>query len=73
MPPTPTTSTGQITGVSDCGTIIIVHVKADDGDHFIVPFDHSPFRWLLQGEGCSPADLIGRQVECDGQALYFLD
>jgi hypothetical protein len=64
---------GEITEIRDCGTLVIVYVKADDDDRFIVPFDHSPFRWLLQGEGCSPADLIGRQVEYDGHNLFFLD
>ena len=68
-----TTTTGEITGIQDCGTIIIVHVRAEDGDNLVVPFDHTPFRWLLQGEGCSPADLIGRQIEYGGETLFFLD
>lgn len=68
-----TTTTGEITGIRDCGTIILVNAKADDGGSFIIPFDHSPFRWLLEGEGCGAADLIGRQIEYDGETLFFLD
>jgi hypothetical protein len=68
-----TTTTGEIAGIQDCGTIIIVHVRAKDGDDFIVPFDHSPFRWLLEGEGCGAADLIGREIEYDGATLFFVD
>jgi hypothetical protein len=68
-----TTSTGEITGIQDCGTIILVQARSDDGDHFIVPFDHSPFRGLLEGEGCRAADLIGRQIEYAGETLLLLD
>jgi hypothetical protein len=68
-----TTSTGEIAGIQDCGTIIIIHARADDGESFIIPFDHSPFRWLLEGEGCDATDLIGRQIEHDGETLFFLD
>jgi hypothetical protein len=66
-------TTGEISGIQDCGTIIVAHVRADDGSNFIVPFDHSPFRWLLQAEGCTAADLIGRHIEYDGETFFFLD
>jgi len=67
------TETGTISGVENHGTIVLVKVRAVNGRMVSIPFDHSPFRWMLDGEQCSPADLIGRKVAYDGEFLIFLD
>lgn len=66
---------GEIIDIINCGTIILVLLLGDDGRTFNVPFDHSPFRWLLQSEGCSAEDLIGRRANYNDEnaSLSFLD
>lgn len=66
---------GEIIEIINCGTIILVLLLGDDGKTFNVPFDHSPFRWLLQSEGCHAEDLIGRRAEyqSDNACLSFVD
>lgn len=67
------TETGTVSGIENHGTIVLVNVRADNGRMVSIPFDHSPFRWMLDGEQCSPADLIGRNIAHDGEFLIFLD
>ena len=55
------TTTGEIFDVQDHGSIVLVFILTDDDQRVVmVPFDHRPFGWLLQGEGCEAADLIGQ-------------
>lgn len=66
------TTTGEIFDLQDHGSIVLVFLLADDDKRVIlIPFDHRPFTWLLEGEGCEAADLIGRQVSYDGETIIF--
>ncbi len=66
------TTSGEIFDVQDHGTIVLVFFLADDDKRVIlVPFDHRPFCWLLEGEGCEANDLIGRQATYDGETISF--
>lgn len=62
--------TGTIVNVEDHGTIVMLRVVSADGRTFYVPFDHSPFRWLIEGES---ADLVAREIGYDGESVWFLD
>jgi len=64
--------TGTITHFRNHGTIISVWIESDEGGTSPVYFDHSPFHWLLEGEQCTPADLIGRHVYYDGETVQLL-
>ena len=66
------TITGQIIGVRDCGSLVVVYLE-DDSRVVPVPFAHRAFQWLLDGEQCSMTDLAGRRVSYDGEHLRFLD
>ena len=50
---------GKIIDVVDAGTIVLILLVTDDKRLIDVPFGHSCFGWLLQGEGCGAEDLIG--------------
>ena len=65
------TITGTILNVTDCGTIVIVYLGTDEGRVVPVMFDHRPFKWLLDGEGCSAGELVGRSAVYDGDSLFF--
>ena len=66
--------TGTIIGVRDCGgSIVIVFLDGQDGQVLPVVYDHRMFRHLLEGEGCEPDEVMGRQVSYDGDSLVFLD
>jgi len=64
---------GTIASVDDCGTIVIVSLRAKEGWLNPVFFDHGSFRGLLDGEGCTADDLIGRDASYDGQVLRLDD
>jgi hypothetical protein len=64
--------TGTITDVIDHGTIVQV-IFAAEGRLVSIYFDHRPFCWLLGGECCGPAELIGRRVQYNGVTVGFLD
>lgn len=64
---------GTITSIENHGIIVLVAVNIEAGENLIIPFDHTPFRWLLEGEACSPTGLLGRSVEFDGETIAFLD
>lgn len=66
------TTTGEIYDVQDHGSIVLVFLLADDKRVILIPFDHRPFRWLVEGEGCEASDLIGRRAEYDGETINFL-
>ncbi|MBI2806120.1 MAG: hypothetical protein HYX68_14155 [Planctomycetes bacterium] len=68
------TTTGEIYDVQDHGNIVLVFLLADEDQQVIlVPFDHRPFTWLIQGEGCEASDLIGRRAEYNGDTITFLN
>jgi hypothetical protein len=64
---------GEIVAVEAHGSIVLVMLRSEKGWLIPVPFDHRPFSWLLDAEGCRPADLIGRQASYDGGTFKFLD
>ena len=66
-------TTGEIYGVQNHGSIVLVFLLADDRRVVLVPFDHRPFRWLLESEGCEPSDLFGRRASYDGETINFLN
>jgi len=74
-----TTTRGTICRIVDHGTIVMVTIAQTDaqataGVGFDVPFDHTPFRWIVEGETDGDVrQLIGREVETDGEAFHFLD
>jgi hypothetical protein len=51
---------GKVIGVRDCGTLVILFLDAGDGRVLPVPIDNKTFRRLLEGEGCSSVELVGR-------------
>lgn len=68
------TTTGEIFNVEDHGSIVLVFLLADDDQRVIlIPFDHRPFAWLCDGEGCEAADLIGRRASYNGETINFLN
>ena len=62
---------GKIIDVVDAGTIVLILLVTDDKRLIDVPFDHSCFGWLLQGEGCGAEDLIGRNAEYQHESGSF--
>jgi hypothetical protein len=67
------TTTGEIFDVQDHGSIVLVFLLADDDQRVVlIPFDHRPFGWLCQGEGCEAKDLIGRRANYDGETITML-
>ena len=65
---------GEIVTVENHGSIVLVMLRSEQGWLIPVPFDYRPFTWLLDAEGCQPADLIGRQASYDGDGNFkFLD
>lgn len=65
--------TGTILGLRDCGTLVIVYLGTEEGRVIPITFDHRPFEWLLNGEGCGADELVGRSARYDGESLVFLD
>lgn len=64
-------TTGEIFNVEDHGSIVLVFLLADDQRVVLVPFDHRPFGWLCDAEGCGASDLIGRRASYDGETISF--
>lgn len=71
--PASVTQSGTITNVRDCGTVVLVIVRTKDELMSPVAFDHRSFRHLLEAEGCTAADLMGRKVKTDGLSMVMLD
>jgi hypothetical protein len=65
--------TGTISGVEDCGTIVIVRLRTPQGWNTPVFFDHRQFRGMLEAEGGELEDLIGRIAKYDGKTFRFED
>ena len=66
------TITGTVAGLREYGGLVLVFLDADDGRVIPVPIERRAFGHLLEGEGCGPAELVGRSVCYDGD-LTFLD
>ncbi len=65
---------GTIAAVDDCGTIVIVHLRTEQGSVEPVYFERLPFSAMLVCERCErPEDLIGRPATFDGQTFFFDD
>lgn len=64
---------GIISRIENHGTIILVLLRSSEGWLTPVFFEHTPFRWLLDSEQCSPDQLIGRQAKYDGKRLELCD
>jgi hypothetical protein len=60
---------GTIQAIQDHGSVVIVCLKTDERRVVPVYFDYRPFGWLLDGEGCSAEDLVGRTASYDGTSL----
>jgi hypothetical protein len=65
--------TGAIIGVRDCGTLVLVFLTTDDERTVPVVLERRAFGWLLEGEVCSPGELVGRRISYDGSRIRFLD
>ena len=53
---------GKIIGVRDYGCLAILFLDTGDGRIIPLLLDHSAFRRLLESEGCSSAELVGRTL-----------
>ena len=62
---------GTILDVTDCGSIVIVYLGTDEGRVLPIMFDHRPFGWMLDGEGCSAEELVGHSATYDGESLFL--
>lgn len=60
-----------IIAVRDYGTLVVIYLNAEEGRVVPAVFDHRLFFHLLEGEGCGPAELMGRQANYDGESLVF--
>ncbi len=67
------TATGTIAGLRDYGSIVLLFLDADDERVVPVAMERRAFQHLLEGEGCSAAELVGRSVAYDGDLVTFLD
>jgi hypothetical protein len=67
------TITGTIADLRDYGSLVLVFLDAEDGRVIPVTMEHRAFQHLLEGEGCSAAELVGRSVAYDGDLVVFLD
>ena len=65
--------TGTILGLRDCGSLVIVYLVTEEGRVVPITFDQRPFGWLLEGEGCAAAELVGRCARYEGESLVLLD
>jgi hypothetical protein len=65
--------TGEVSQVLDCGTIILVVLQAEQGRPVPIPFDRRMFRTLLDGEGLSANELLGRRASYDGDTFRVSD
>ena len=64
-------TTGKIIGIENAGTIVLVYLKLRNRRVVLVPFDHSPFRWMLDAQGCRASDLIGRKAKYRNATATF--
>ena len=65
-------SAGTISAIRDCGTIVLLVLRTEDGRLIPVGFDRRQFRHLIETEQCSSADLVGRRASSDGLTLTFV-
>ena len=53
------------------GTMVLELVRGERGWWLPVFFDHLCFGHLLEAEGCSAEELVGRECSYDGEAFYL--
>jgi hypothetical protein len=53
---------GKVIGVRDCGSLVILFLDTGDGRVLPLPIDNNTFRRLLESEGCSSTELVGRTL-----------
>ena len=66
---------GKICGVVNHGTVITVDVRGER-DFFIIPWEWRMFQHFLEstcGEGAMMEDLLGLQIEYDGEQVFVLE
>lgn len=68
-----TTITGTVARIDNCGSIVVISLLTKRRAQFPVYFEHRMFQHLLDGEGCSADDLIGRRASLTDDTLVFLD
>jgi len=72
------TANGTIVGIEDHGTIVSL-VIAETEEQLTaavgryIHVDHRPFGWILDAEGCTPFELIGRTIHADDLGIVFTD
>lgn len=64
---------GTVIGLRHYGPLVILFLEADDGRTIPAMLDHPAFRRVLESEGCSSTELVGRSVAYDGDDLALLD
>jgi hypothetical protein len=64
--------TGTISNIEDFGSIVVVWLSTGSQD-YPVYFDHRPFQHLLEAEGTTATELVGRPARIDGETLTFQD
>jgi hypothetical protein len=53
---------GKVIGVRDCGCLVVLFLDTEDGRTVPLLLDHGAFRRLLESEGCSSPELVGRSL-----------
>jgi hypothetical protein len=66
------TVSGTISGVRDYGTVVLVFLDEADRVRPLV-FDAGQFPSLLDAEGCTAGELMGRTARYDDDSLHFLE
>jgi hypothetical protein len=59
--------------VRDCGTLVLLFLATNEGQTVPIHLDRCPFRWLLEGEGCGPGELVGSHIRYAGGRIVSLD
>jgi hypothetical protein len=67
------TYSGTICAVDHYATVIVVFIAMPEGEAVGIPFDHRSFQHLLQCEGCSAIELIGRGAVFKGDQFLFTE
>jgi hypothetical protein len=67
------TITGTVSGLRDCGTLVILFLDGEDGRVIPVLIERRGFCHLLEGEACGPDALIGRSVAWDNNLVSFIE
>ena len=63
---------GTVERIEDHGTIVLLVVDTGDRGKQLVPFDHSPFRWMVEGRG-GVHRIIGYEVELHEEPELYVE